>query len=442
MPAAANPLEQLLADAAWAAGPAVSVAVRRSPGAPTGTATVSCGPATVFQAASISKPVAALGTLILVDRGTLNLDDDVNDHLASWRLPIPAGWPAQVTLRHLLCHSGALSVEWFPGYLQGTDLPSLRQILDGEPPANTPPVRVSGLPGLSHRYSGGGYTVLQQLLEDVTGTAFSELMAELVLRPLGMSGAHYSPPGPDEAAPGYIEDEQVPGGWHVYPEQAAAGLWCTPSDLVKFAGAIQDMAAGRAREPGQPWPLRTATARLMLAGQFPGWGLGLQLGGAGSGRWFGHTGGNEGYACEASATVAPGPVIAIMTASHDGHQLISRLTPPLRQHLAWPDEEALKAGPEPDQRVSFAHLAGQVGRHAGDYTTGAGQVLRLAGHDWNWTLTVPGQPPLPLEPVTPDRLRSPVLPAELEFTEQAGRIVLTLRQPGDDGPEEIIATRV
>jgi hypothetical protein len=180
----------------------------------------------------------------------------------------------------------------------------------------------------------------------------------------------------------------------------------------------------------------------MLAGQFPGWGLGLQLGGAGSGRWFGHTGGNEGYACEASATVAPGPVIAIMTASHDGHQLISRLTPPLRQHLAWPDEEALKAGPEPDQRVSFAHLAGQVGRHAGDYTTGAGQVLRLAGHDWNWTLTVPGQPPLPLEPVTPDRLRSPVLPAELEFTEQAGRIVLTLRQPGDDGPEEIIATRV
>jgi len=154
-------------------------------------------PRTLFQACSISKPVAVLGMLRLVEQGLLDLDADVNDMLTSWRVPPNGSWQPRVTLRQIASHSAGLTVSGFPGYARGAPLPTLTQILTGSAPANTAGVRVDTLPGAEFRYAGGGTTVLQQVVEDVTVRPFAQLLQELVLGPLGMSRSSYAQPLPD-----------------------------------------------------------------------------------------------------------------------------------------------------------------------------------------------------------------------------------------------------
>lgn len=230
------------------------------------TATWGVPEGTLFQAASISKPVAALAALQLVASGRLTLDTDINDYLVSWHLPGDA-WMPPVTVRHLLCHSAALTVSGMPGYEPGQALPSLTEILDGRPPANTAAVRRAGVPGGEHCYSGGGYVVLQQLLEDVSSRPFADLAAELVFSPARMTTASYAEPEHATAAAAHVDGHEV--SWHVYPEQATAGLWCTPADLVRFAQTIQASVAGEA-----PALLPPALAQEMVTPQVDGWGLG------------------------------------------------------------------------------------------------------------------------------------------------------------------------
>ena len=247
-------------------------------------------PATLFQACSISKPVAALAMLRLVDRGVLDLDEDVNDRLTSWRVPPLEHWQPVVTLRQLVSHSAGLTTSGFPGYRSGDALPTTVEVLDGVGPANTFAVRVDTVPGLQFRYSGGGTMVMQQLLEDVTGTPLRELVRELVLEPLGMSGSDYAQPLPEElhdrAATAHDEaGRPIEGRWHTYPELAAAGLWTTPGDLARFAMGIQRTYAG-----GDDALLSPALAQELLTPQIASsdrlgalnqLGLGLFLGGSG-----------------------------------------------------------------------------------------------------------------------------------------------------------------
>src|SRR5262249_51074019 len=124
-------------------------------------------PDTLFQAASISKSVAALLALSLVGEEKISLAGDISTALRTWSLPpleTSAGEsPARITLRHLLCHGAGLSVWGFPGYRREGPLPTTLDILDGRPPANTEAVRSVAVPGLASAYSGGGYVVLQQL---------------------------------------------------------------------------------------------------------------------------------------------------------------------------------------------------------------------------------------------------------------------------------------
>ena len=207
-------------------------------------------PQTLFQACSISKPIAAVAMLRLVEQGLLDLDEDVNEKLTSWRVPPTADWQPVVTLRQLVSHSAGLTTSGFPGYSRGAELPTTIQILEGISPANTFGVRVDTVPGTQFRYSGGGTMVMQQLLEDVTGTPFRLLVRELVLEPLGMSDSDYAQPLPEElegrAATAHDEaGRPIEGRWHTYPEHAAAGLWTTPGDLATFAVAVQQAYAGR-----------------------------------------------------------------------------------------------------------------------------------------------------------------------------------------------------
>ena len=263
---------------------------------------------TLFPACSISKHVAAFGTLRLVADATIDLDTDVNTYLCSWQLP-GAG---TVTVRQLLAHTAGLTENWFPGYAQGEPVPSLLQILQGQPPANTPAVRRELPPGAQFRYSGSHYAVLQQLLIDVTGTPFEELMARLVLEPVGMRDSSYDQHFPVEhrarVARGHAGGTPVPGGWHVQPEMAGAGLWSTPLDLVRMELEISRAILG------ESVLLPPDLAAQMVAPQVPGGiGLGTEVG---DGR-FGHTGQNTGYSCFSFAWPASGTAVAVMTDAED-----------------------------------------------------------------------------------------------------------------------------
>ena len=180
---------------------------------------------------SISKPVAAVGAMILVERGKLALDEPVNTRLRSWKVAdTELAKPEPVTLRRLLSHTAGLTVHGFRGYASSEPVPTLVQLLNGEPPSNSKRIEIDIPPGSRHRYSGGGYSVAQQLMIDVTGKPFPELMRELVLTPAGMKDSTYDQPLPSAraaaAAPGHRSNgEAIVGKRHTYPEMAAAGLW-------------------------------------------------------------------------------------------------------------------------------------------------------------------------------------------------------------------------
>jgi CubicO group peptidase (beta-lactamase class C family) len=185
---------------------------------------------TRFQAGSISKPVTAAAVLQLVDSKRLDLEGDINSALRSWKVPAHE-WSssASVTPAKLISHTAGVSVRSFPGYAADAALPSINQILDGEPPANTAAIRVIAQPGGAYSYSGGGYVILQQALMDLDGLAFEKLMRKRVLDPLRMTASSFSPLRPDggsEIPVAHGAGERVEGGASI-PESAAAGLWAT-----------------------------------------------------------------------------------------------------------------------------------------------------------------------------------------------------------------------
>jgi len=289
-------------------------------------------PDTLFQAASISKPVAALAALKLVDRGVVDLDAPVNDTLVSWKIPdndFTAKTP--VTLRHLLTHTAGLTVDSFPGYGPDEEVPTTVGVLGGK--GNTEPVRVDIVPGTEWRYSGGGYTVMQQLVEDVTGEPFEEAMAEMVLEPLGMSASTYAQPLPEEfrdrAATGYRQDgSAVEGRFHTYPEKAAAGLWTTPSDLAKYL-----IAAQIGWQTGEHPVLSAELVREMLTPGMGSWGLGPAI--TEDGERFGHGGSNDGFKCEMTALFEGGQGAVVMTNGDNGNQLASELMLAIAAEYGW-----------------------------------------------------------------------------------------------------------
>ena len=305
---------------------------------------------TLFQAGSVSKPVAAVGALSLVEQGKLSLDEDVNRKLRSWRVPENEFTKEQkVTLRRILSHSAGLTVHFFPGYAVGEPLPTLPQILDGERPANTPPVRVDFVPGTRWRYSGGGVLIEQQLMIDVTGKPFPQLMREIVFDKLGMNDSTYEQPLPlsraGSAASGtYANGKVVPGKWHVYPEMAAAGLWTTPTDLAKLAIEIALAKQGKssrvlsevmAREMLKVQMLRVEEIALGNQEHRDRMGLGFFLGDEMRPDLFGHIGDDEGFQALLIMFGASGQGAAIMCNSQYGIMLGDFLLDKIAQEYGW-----------------------------------------------------------------------------------------------------------
>lgn len=349
-------------------------------------------PNTLFQAASISKPVAVLAMLRLVDRGLLDLDEDVNQKLTSWQVPSLDLWQPRITLRQLVSHSAGLTVSGVPGYRYDEELPTTVQTLEGVRPMYTG-VRVDLVPGTQFRYSGGGTTVMQQLLEDVTHTPFRELAQELVLQPLGMSDSDYAQPLPQDlqarAATAHDElGEPMEGRWYTYPQLAAAGLWTTPTDLAKFAIGVQRAYAGAEDL------LSRALAREMLTPQIPAsdrigglthLGLGLFLGD--SGRRFGHSGGNAGFRCHLLAYRDTGRGAVVMTNGEQGNWVVPRAFASIASTHGWEGyPENIKFPELPADDV----LEGLVGAYRLDEGIAFAVERRGSGLE----VTFEGQPPL------------------------------------------------
>jgi CubicO group peptidase (beta-lactamase class C family) len=295
-------------------------------------------PDTLFQAASISKPVTSLAALRMVEANKLALDADINTSLSSWKLP-PGPKGAHATLRQLLSHTAGTSVSGFPGYAHDAAVPSLVQVLDGTPPANTKPVRIENQPGKAWNYSGGGYTVVQQALIDRTGKPFADLLAETVLAPLGMKDSRFAQPLPADllaraAMPHDGKGEPYKGGPYTYPELAAAGLWTTPSDLARFAIGVQRNADTH----GHPL-LSPAMARTMLTPVKSGYALGFGTDGKGSSLSFGHGGSNMGYQDVLSAYLEQGDGIVVMTNGEGGNDIAQALLRAAAFEYHWPSNQ-------------------------------------------------------------------------------------------------------
>jgi CubicO group peptidase (beta-lactamase class C family) len=380
-------------------------------------------PDTLFQAASISKPVTATAALALVEQGTLDLDAPVNAKLRSWQVPDSAAAQGEpVTLRRLLTHTAGLTVHGFPGYAAGAQLPTVSQILDGVAPANTAAVRVDQPPGSAWRYSGGGFTVAQLLMAEVTGEPFPELLRRLVLTRADMAHSTFAQPLPADRVPaaalGHRADGTlIAGGFNAYPEMAAAGLWTTPSDLARWA-----LALSRALEGAEDGLLRPETAAAMLT---PGMGnFGLGIGVAGQDEWLrmSHNGANEGYRADLTAFPRRGEGIVIMTNSDSGTRLFAPIVITVGKALGWP---------VPSPRViTPVEVPAQALEDAAGRYTGFGQTVDVRVNGQVLRVTIAnGPPPSDLFPQGND-LYLPEEGPPIRFVRDAAGKVTGLAAPG------------
>lgn len=327
-------------------------------------------PDTLFQAGSISKPVAAVAAMKFVQDGKLNLDEDVNKRLKSWHVPDNEFTKTEkVTLKRILSHSAGLTVHGFPGYTAGEPVPSVQEVLDGAKPANTPPVRVDVVPGSTFRYSGGGYTVMQLLLSETAGKPFADILQDSVLTPMGMAHSTYEQPLPsalrDHAAFAYRGDgSPVAGDYHTYPERAAAGLWTTSPDLARFGIEMQKSREGRSNRV-----LSQETTNLMLTRQKDDVGLSFFLEGSGPTERFGHGGANEGYQALMLFTF-DGKGLVIMTNSDNGGRIAQEIAYSIGAEYGWQDYA-------PRERAEIQVAPATLSRVTGEYQIPNGSLVTI-----------------------------------------------------------------
>jgi CubicO group peptidase (beta-lactamase class C family) len=294
---------------------------------------------TVFQAGSLSKPVSAWGVMRLVEEGKVDLDAPVSRYLTRWRLPVSRFDPAGVTVRRLLSHTAGLSVSGYLGYESDVPLPSLETQLARGPDAaeGQGEVRIAYPPGEEDHYSGGGYTVLQLLIEEVSGQSFATYMQQDVLDPLGMIHSTFEP------APQVIQEAATPYGadghalpHYRYVSKAAAGLYTAAADLGRFVAAVMSDSSGAPRGRGVLAPgtldemLSPAPGATTRMGPITVYslGLGYQIDpvllerGV---RVVGHDGSNRGWRATFLAVPANGEGIAILTNAERGGALNERV---------------------------------------------------------------------------------------------------------------------
>lgn len=381
---------------------------------------------TLFQAASISKPVAAMASLEAVQDGKFGLHQGVNEILTSWKLD-GEGMTSQraVTPAALMSHTSGLGDAFgFPGYPPGEDLPTTIEILEGKAPSNVPRIFMEREPGVAYEYSGGGVMLQQLVLSDAREMPFAQLMRERVLEPLGMAESTYEQPLPaswaEKAARAHsAKGESRDEPWHVYPELAAAGLWTTPTDLATFAIEVQKSVAGESNRV-----LDTDHARRMITpvgvGRFA---VGFSIEQDGQGWYFSHGGSNWGFRARIVAHVSKGYGLAVMTNSDSGGALIEEISKRVQRAYAWdvlaePVPRGYRLVERDEIDVPRQMLARYVGVYAGEapitVTLGEmGLLARVEGGDGD----------APLFASSPTEFFLKVAPITMEFLSEGDDVV-------------------
>jgi CubicO group peptidase (beta-lactamase class C family) len=313
---------------------------------------------TLFHAGSVAKSMSAAAALTLVEQGVLDLNEDVNNGLASWQVPENEYTRTEkVTLRRLLSHSAGLKDgltdrgpdDPIPAYVTfGDDVPgvTLQQLLEGMPEDNIEPTRVVNVPGTSYHYINADYAILELLVEDCLGQPFEDFMQVAVLDRLGLAFSSYHQPLPQglrdlSASEHTMDGKPVQGGRANFPFHAAGSLWTTPSDLAVFMIDLMKAYQGEAGHLLSP-----QMAQQMLSTQIEiqnnplsdAYGLGVELQSTSQGLKVWHTGGTWG-SCSLIwfyPQIGKGAVVMINSAS--GSLLRFEILLSIASAYGWPME--------------------------------------------------------------------------------------------------------
>jgi CubicO group peptidase (beta-lactamase class C family) len=360
---------------------------------------------TIFQAASISKPVAAMGSLKAAQDRYFDLDQDINQILTSWQLD-GEGFTENrpVTPRTLMSHTSGLGDAFgYPGYDPAGPFPTAVQTLDGHPLSNTRPLFMEREPMTAFEYSGGGVTLQQVALSDALNRPFAEILWADVLGPLGMRRSSFTQPMPlpreENAAAAHNGAGERSGEarWHVYPEQAAAGLWTTASDLARFMIEVQLSVRGESNVV-----LDRAHAREMITPVGVGdYAVGFGLRREGAGWYFGHGGSNWGFRGDVVAHVSNGYGLTQMTNGDRGGQLMQEIRSRVQRVYGWdtsaePVPRGYRAFPD---RPTVEVSEGELARYAGEYERTGDLPVVVDLVDGQLRMSPEGEGVFPLRPV-------------------------------------------
>ena len=398
------------------------------------------GEHTLFQAASISKPVAAMGVLKAVQDRVFSLDDDINDILKSWKLDGGEFTKQRpVTPRTLMSHVSGLGDGFgFPGYEPGGAIPTVVQILDGAAPSNTRRLFMERAPLTAMEYSGGGVTLMQQALTDARGRPFQDILRKDVLAPIGMADSTFEQPLPPsrdrDAARAHGPQGEARGAkWHVYPEMAAAGLWTTATDLARFAIEVQKSRNGRSNRV-----LDRATVMNMLTPVGVGdYAVGFSLQKLGQGWYFNHGGSNWGFRCTLLAHVVNGYGLVIMTNADSGGSVIEELSRRIQHAYQWDSlAQPVPQGYDPPREFPEIKLPRDVlSEYVGDYRLADEQqtLIAITLDAGQLNVAPEGQAKAALFATETDHLFLRIAPVELFFNrDEGGKVTsFTLAQRGE-----------
>lgn len=313
---------------------------------------------TIFQAASISKAITSLVAMKLIEEGLLDLDNDINTYLKDWKIPENQFTKDKIiTLRQLLSHTSGILPVGFNGYRITNKIPDLLKILTGEKPSNSRALSVVSDPGSKYQYSGYGYLVIQKAMMDVMNSGFEELMYNKLFHLLGLRNSTFEQNIPQQlkqnlAKASLVNGASIPGGYHIYPELSAAGLWSTSSDLAQMMIALLDSYRGENDNF-----LSQKTIKDMVSGSNP---LGFNVTKKGTNIYIGHSGSNNGYRCNMICNLEKGYGAVVLTNSEMGYQLYNEIIRSIAKTYNW--EEYL-----PKEIETVEQDQNEMQKYAGKY---------------------------------------------------------------------------
>jgi len=290
----------------------------------------------LFQAGSLAKPLTVLAAMRIKTAGHIDFDTDIETYLSSYQLPVGRQTSDNpVTFRNLFSHTSGVTRGGYAGYAKKEPIPSDQQIALGDAPANSPKVEVTISPGSALAYSGGGYTIAEIALQDKLRQPFDKIMNEWLITPLGMKQAEFTVPLPDDRHPYTASGHQmagttIPGGWNNYPEQAAAGLWATATDLAMFLLEIHKGYDGKSNVFTQ------SNIRELLENPIQNHVYGFRKIANGDQVFITHYGGTVGYRAGMTLNLQTGNGAVFLSNSDNGSNLGEAFLSSVSRAYNWP----------------------------------------------------------------------------------------------------------